>query len=80
MKRRVIAAIAAILLAGVGAVVLLGYVGHADQRALAGMETVSVFVVTALIPEGTTADALAKLVAIEGTYRPWRSPPAQCPV
>jgi pilus assembly protein CpaB len=65
MKRRVIAAIAAILLAGVGAVVLLGYVGHADQRALAGMQTVSVFMVTAPIPEGTSADALAKLVHLK---------------
>ena len=39
MKRRIIAAITALLLAGVGAVVLLGYVGNADRRALAGMQT-----------------------------------------
>jgi pilus assembly protein CpaB len=63
MKRRVIAAISAVLLAGVGAVVLLGYVANADRRALAGMQPVDVLVVTAPVAEGTTAEALAKLVA-----------------
>jgi pilus assembly protein CpaB len=62
VKRRVIAAITAVLLAGVGAVVLLGYVGNADRRAMAGLQPVDVLVVTAAVPEGTTAEALAKLV------------------
>jgi pilus assembly protein CpaB len=62
MKRRLLAALAAIVLAGAGAVLLVGYVGHADQRAMAGMQSVNVLVVTAPVPEGTTAVALAKLV------------------
>lgn len=63
MKRRVIAAIMAILLAAVGGVVLLTYVGAADKRAMAGMETVNVLVVSKLIPEGTPAEKLGELVA-----------------
>jgi len=62
MKRRIVAAITALLLAGVGAVVLFAYVGNADRRALAGMQPADVLVVTALVPEGTTAEALGKLV------------------
>ena len=63
MKRRIIAGITALLLAGVGAVVLFAYVGNADRRALAGMQPADVLVVTALVPEGTTAEALGKLVS-----------------
>jgi len=63
MKRRVVAAVAAVLLAGIGAVLLLAYVGNADRRALAGMQPLDVLVVMAPIPEGTNADALGKLVS-----------------
>jgi len=63
MKRRLLAALVALVLAGAGAVLLMGYVGHADQRAMAGMQSVNVLVVTAPVPEGTTSAALAKLVA-----------------
>jgi pilus assembly protein CpaB len=62
MKRRLLAALVAIVLAGAGAVLLVGYVGHADQRAMAGMRSVNVLVVAAPVPEGTTVAALAKLV------------------
>lgn len=62
MKRRVAAAIIALLLAGLGAFVLLAYVGNADRRAMAGLQPVDVLVVTAPVPEGTTAEALGKLV------------------
>jgi len=65
MKRRIIAAVLALLLAGTGAVLLTGYVNGADRRAMAGMETVNVLVVTALVPRGTAADALTKLVAVQ---------------
>src|SRR5687768_12540942 len=65
MKRRIIAAVLALVLAGAGAVLLMGYVKGADRRAMAGMETANVLVVTALIPNGTPADALTKLVAVE---------------
>jgi pilus assembly protein CpaB len=63
MKRRVIAAIAAVLLAGMGAVLLLAYVGNADRRAVAGLEPRDVLVVIAPVPKGTTAEALSKLVS-----------------
>ena len=59
MSRRVIATLAAIFLAVVGAVVLINYVNSADERALAGMVTQSVLVATAPIPQGTAADSLA---------------------
>ncbi|MFD1504490.1 hypothetical protein FE374_05430 [Georgenia yuyongxinii] len=62
MARRVIAAVAAILLASVGAFVLVGYVGGADQRAMAGMASTSVLVVRSPIAQGTPADQLIELV------------------
>lgn len=51
------------LLAVVGAVLLLSYVAGADQRALAGVQTVSVLVVVKPVPAGTAADQLSTLVA-----------------
>jgi pilus assembly protein CpaB len=60
--RRLIAVIAAMLLAGVGAVLLLAYVGAADRRAMAGMETVNVLVVEKRVPAGTPAEKLGGLV------------------
>jgi pilus assembly protein CpaB len=65
LKRRLVAAVLALVLAGAGAVLLMGYVKGADRRAMAGMETANVLVVSALIPKGTAADALTKLVATE---------------
>lgn len=62
MKRRLIAALAALVLAGVSALVLVKYVSGADQRAMAGMQTAKVYVVTAPIPEGTAADGLGQSV------------------
>jgi pilus assembly protein CpaB len=60
--RRLIAALAAVLLAGLGAVLLLGYVGAADRRAMAGMETVPVLVVAKPVAKGTPAEQLTRLV------------------
>jgi pilus assembly protein CpaB len=60
--RRLIAAIAAALLAGVGAVLLLSYVGTADLRAMAGMETVRVLVVEKPVAQGTTVEKLTGFV------------------
>ena len=53
------------LLAGVGAVLLLSYVGKADLRAMAGMETVKVLVVEKRVPEGTPAEKLTGLVTVK---------------
>ena len=65
MKRRIFAALAAFVLAGVGAVLLLTYVSSANDRAMAGMKTVSVLVVDKPVPEGATAQQLAGLVIIK---------------
>ncbi len=62
MKRRLLAATAAFLLAVVGTVVLLAYVQGADRRALAGARLVEVLVVDQPIPAGTPAEELAGLV------------------
>lgn len=63
--RRLLAALAALLLLVVGTVVLLAYVGGADARALAGVRSVDVLVAEQLIPQGTSGDKLADLVRTE---------------
>jgi pilus assembly protein CpaB len=65
LARRLLAAVAALLLLVVGTAVLVAYVNGADSRALAGVRTVDVLVADALIPEGTPADELAGLVRTE---------------
>jgi pilus assembly protein CpaB len=65
MRRRFLAAIAALLLLVVGTAVLVGYVRGADTRALAGVQTVHVLVADELIPKGTTAADLAAMVSTE---------------
>ncbi|MPQ97580.1 hypothetical protein GB931_06535 [Modestobacter sp. I12A-02628] len=63
MQRRLLAAVAAFLIAAVGAVVLVGYVNSADARAQAGEQLVPVLVVTSPVPAGTDAAALAGSVS-----------------
>jgi len=63
MKTRLIAGIAAVVLAIVGTVILVGYVRGADSRAMAGLQTVEVLVAATPIPEGTLADQLPALVS-----------------
>ena len=65
VNRRILAFVAALLLAGVGALLLSSYVKGADQRAMAGLETAEVLVVTSLIAQGTAADSLTKQVSVE---------------
>ena len=65
MTRRIIAATAAVLLAVIGAVVLIDYVGDADTRARAGEELVDVLVVGSEVAAGTAADALAGSVSVQ---------------
>lgn len=64
MKRRIVAASVAIVVALVSGVLLLNYVAGADQRAMAGMQTRKVLVVTAHVAEGTAASQLGDLVAL----------------
>ena len=65
MRRRLIAALAALLLMVAGGAVLLGYVRNADARALAGTETVEVLVVAEPVAAGTPAEELEGLVSTE---------------
>lgn len=65
MQRRVFAAVAAVLLAGIGAVLLYSYVNSAETRALQGLETKNVLVVTQPIPAGTLGSNIAPFVALK---------------
>lgn len=65
MNRRILAAVLALALAVVGTVALITYVRAADERALAGVETTSVLVVTRPIAEGTPATELGGSVRLE---------------
>ena len=64
MRSRLVAAVAALLLAAVGGVLLLGYVGAADQRAMADLDPVAVLVATRTIPEGASGDDLRSSVEV----------------
>ena len=65
MKRRLLAALAALVLLVAGTLVLLAYVQGADARALAGARTTEVLVADQVIPEGTSAEALTAMVRTE---------------
>ena len=65
MNRRILAAVLALGLAIVGTVVLVSYVRGADARALEGLKSTPVLVVTAPVPEGTPASGLATSVRLE---------------
>jgi pilus assembly protein CpaB len=65
VRRRLLAAAAALVLIVAGTAVLVGYVRGAEARALAGVRTVEVLVADALIPAGTAGSALAGLVRVE---------------
>ncbi|HEX8626999.1 MAG TPA: Flp pilus assembly protein CpaB [Catenuloplanes sp.] len=54
MKRRLLALLAALILAAVGCVAVLAYVKSADKRAVAGREAVWVLIATKRIPAGTS--------------------------
>jgi pilus assembly protein CpaB len=62
MRRRVLVALAAVLLAVVGSLVLVSYVRTAEARAAAGEVQVPVLVVAASVPEGTDAALVASSV------------------
>ena len=65
MPRRSIAAIAAVLLAVVGAVVIISYVRDADARAQAGEQLVDVLVVDSDVAAGTSVGDLGGSVSVE---------------
>jgi pilus assembly protein CpaB len=65
MLRKIIGIVAALLLAGVGTIVLVLYVQSAEQRALAGERTVNVLVLHEAVAAGTPAGQLAASVKPE---------------
>jgi pilus assembly protein CpaB len=74
MPRRFVAAIAAVLLAVLGAVILIGYVGGADARARSGEQLVPVLVVAKKVAAGTAPDALAGSVTVQDVPRRLAAP------
>ncbi|WP_159600761.1 Flp pilus assembly protein CpaB [Agromyces humi] len=65
MKTRIIGAIVALMLAGLGAFVLIAYVRGADARAADGATTTDVYIVAEEIPEGTSGDGIADFVKVD---------------
>lgn len=65
MNRRLVSAIAAGVLAILGAVLLVSYVNNADSRAMANMDPIEVLVVSAPIAQGTPAEEIAASVTTE---------------
>ncbi len=65
MQRRIIAAVAAVLLAGIGAVMLYNYVNTAEARAMASLDTVDVLVVTKGVPAGTSGAEIAPYIELK---------------
>ena len=65
MNRRIIGVVAAVLLAAVGTAFLVTYVRGAEERALAGQETVEVLVVDEDVTRGTPASDLGDAVSTE---------------
>ncbi|MFP5313763.1 MAG: Flp pilus assembly protein CpaB [Actinomycetes bacterium] len=63
MKSRLIAGVAAVVLALVGAVMVFAYANRADARAVEDLEPVDVLVVQAEVPAGTPVADLAASVA-----------------
>lgn len=63
MNRRLIALVAALLLAGGGTFVLVNFVRGAEERATAGEELTTVWVVQTTIPKGTSGASIGSYVA-----------------
>lgn len=74
--KRVLAVVAALVLAAIGALAVLGYAGAADARAVAGQEATTVYVTTRLVPAGTPLDEAVSQGMLEKTVFPARSVPA----
>ena len=65
MKSRLLTGIAAVVLAIIGAMLVISYAQGADQRAVRNLEPVSVIVVKKAIPAGTPVGAMGASVATE---------------
>lgn len=65
MKSRLLAGVAAVVLALVGAILVISYAQGADQRAVKNLEPVDVLVVKAAIPAGTPVESMSASLATE---------------
>lgn len=65
MKSRLLAGIAALVLAVVGAILVVSYAQGADARAVQGLEPQDILVVAKAVPAGTTTEALKPFLATE---------------
>ena len=65
MKTRIIGAIVALILAALGAFVLVTYVRGADARAADGAELSDVYIVQESIPKGTTGELVEEFVRLD---------------
>src|SRR3954469_11335343 len=64
MKRRLVAAVTVVVLAALGGLVLLSYVGAADERAMADLQPSPVLVATQAIAEGVSGNDLTSSVEL----------------
>ena len=64
-KRRIIGILAAVILATIGTVALVGYVQSAKDKAVAQEALVEVYVVDQLVPKGAAAETIKASVSIE---------------
>jgi pilus assembly protein CpaB len=65
VKSRLLAGVVAVLLAIVGAVLVVTYAQGADQRAVKSLDPVGVLVVTKAVPAGSSVDTVKTSVALE---------------
>lgn len=65
MKTRIIGAIAALVIAVVGAFFLISYVSASDARASAGAELTKVYVVDEVIPAGTAGEDVSEYIRVD---------------
>ena len=64
-KRRIIGIVAAMILAIIGTVALVGYVQSAKDKAVASEALVEVYVVDQLVPKGAAAETIKASVSVE---------------
>jgi pilus assembly protein CpaB len=65
VKSRMLAGVVAVLLALVGAVIMVTYAQGADQRAVKSLDPVDVLVVKTTVPAGTPVEAMKASVTVE---------------
>jgi pilus assembly protein CpaB len=64
-KRRIVGILAAVILATIGTVALVGYVQSAKDEAIAQERMVEVYVVDKLVPKGAAAETIKASVSVE---------------